>query len=557
MESPSASSGLATVDSPTSARQRRQLFDHSNAARQTTTSASILTKSTLIMCLKVTGALALVALIIVGLATKETHTAANTIDAHRRHDHQQRISGNSKNNDDTGQPTLAELARGECHDQLGVEFQQVSSQIRALQDDVTKIIRYTTEGPGRGSTYDELARFVDTFGPRMSGSPALEQAVDYLKAKMLNDTRLVVSAEPVMVPNWELLSQSCEISAPRRHQMSILTLGQSVSTNGTLEAAVVLVRDFDELEQLGQADKLRNKIVVYNFKWVNYPISVKYRTQGALMAAKYGAAAALVRSVTPFSINSPHTGAGSKSIPTACITVEDANLIERWLGRNQTLTIKLNIQTRHHPDAKSYNLVGDIRGRTRANEVVFVSGHMDSWYVTNGAMDDGGGMMISYKALDVLSKLNLTAERTMRAVLFTAEEPGLVGAEQYFKQHKHELDNFKAVIESDLGTFTPLGLGYTNLGKLGKCVMHELLALTSAIGTTQLSDKYEGSDIELFSDVGVPGLSLLNENSKYFYYHHTAGDSLDLEDPVALDKCTALFASTVYVLANLNVDLRR
>lgn len=437
-----------------------------------------------------------------------------------------------------------------------VEFRQIRAQIRSMKPQVTKIVNYILDGPGKNSTYNELAIFCDTFGPRLSGSKSLEAAIDYLSEKMAN-SQLDVTGETVMVPHWEVLSQSCGITKPVKHTMNILTLGNSVSTNGTLEAEVLLVHDFHELDVKGQAGELEGKIVVFNYKYTEYRQSVKYRTTGALKASKYGAAAALIRSVTGFSINSPHAGEGSKSIPTAAITVEDANLIERWVKRNKSVNIQLNIQTKHHGDAKSRNLIGDIRGKTRPDEIVFVSGHMDSWYNTPGAMDDGGGMMISYKALDILKKLDLKANRTMRVILWTAEEPGLVGAQQYFNKHKDKLDSFKVVIESDAGTFRPLGLSYKNMGSIGECVLQEILLLAPQVSTQAVNRRFEGSDIELFTDAGVPGVSLLNENSHYFDFHHTSGDTMDVEDPMSLDSATGLFASTLYVLANLDVDMRK
>lgn len=430
----------------------------------------------------------------------------------------------------------------------------IKQQIESMSKDVDKIIDEILFGKEKHTTYEELALFCDKFGPRLSGSDSLTKAIEYMKNKMRNESKLDVRAEKAMIPKWEVSRQDAEMIEPRRHKMSIMTLGGSVSTVGELTAEVQLVHSFDELKRLGS--QIAGKIVVFNYNFTSYGESVKFRTQGAKEAAKWGASAALVRSVTPYSIYSPHAGMASKSIPTAAITVEDAELIERIIRRGQAVWIHLAIETKSYDDVESFNLVGDIAGSESPQQVVLVSGHMDSWYNTDGAMDDGGGMMISYKALDVLKKLNMTAKRTMRTVLWTSEEFGLIGAQQYFKDHKHELDNFKAVIESDEGTFTPLGLGYKNVGKLGRCTLRHMLRLTKRLGTHKLIDQYEGSDIELFSDAGVPGLSLLNENSKYFYYHHTSGDSITVEDPDALDRSTALFASTLYVLANLDIDLR-
>lgn len=436
---------------------------------------------------------------------------------------------------------------------------ELVQEIRSHKNNVKRIIDLVLRGQEKHSTHRELALFCDTFGPRLSGSKSLSDAVAYMKEKLKSSKLDNVHGERAMIPKWEIGKQWAKITEPVAHQMTILALGTSVGTPGNypLEAEVQLVHDWEELDELGQDGKLKGKIAVFNYRWSSYGECVKYRELGALKSSKYGAVAALIRSVTPFSIYSPHAGHGSKSIPTAAITLEDADLIERWNKRGKKVVLKLFIDAQNYDDVESENLIGEIEGSEKPNEVVLISGHMDSWYNTAGAMDDGGGMMISYKAVDVLRKLNLRAKRTVRAVLWTSEEFGLIGAQQYFKDHRHELNNFKVVMESDLGTFKPLGLSITNANKLSQCIVNEVLKLTEEISTTRLDKNYEGSDIELFSDAGVPGLSLANENSKYFYFHHTSGDSITLEDPDDLDKSTILWAASSYVLADLSVTLSK
>lgn len=436
--------------------------------------------------------------------------------------------------------------------------EELKSEIRSKAGDVKRIIDLVLNGSEKHSTYDELALLCDTFGPRLSGSDALSRAIDHMKKKMKDESGLKVHTEKAMIPKWEICKQWAELVEPVRHPMTILAFGRSIGTNGTIEAEVKLVHSFDELDSLGRAGEIKNKIVVYNYNFTSYGDSVKFRSYGALRASRYGALAALVRSVTPFSIYSPHTGVASQSIPTAAITVEDADKIERWVKRNKKVTAKLFIDAKNMEDVESSNLIGEIEGTEKPDEIVLVSGHIDSWYNTDGAMDDGGGAMISYKALDILNKLNLRAKRTIRAVLWTSEEFGLIGAQQYFKDHRHELDKFKVVMESDLGTFKPLGLSITNAGPLGQCIVSEVVNLTESIGTNRLDFNYEGSDIELFTDAGVPGLSLANENSKYFYFHHSSGDSMTVENPDDLDRSTILWAVASYVLADLSIgDLKQ
>lgn len=440
---------------------------------------------------------------------------------------------------------------------VGVEgfTQELRDEIRSKAKEVDRIINYVLKNATH-STYNELAYFVDYFGPRLSGSLSLQQAIDYMKYKMKVESKLDVTTEKALIPKWEVGEQWAELVEPVKHRMTILALGTSVGTdNSTIRAEVQLVNSFEQLAELGAQGLIKDKIVVFNYKWTSYGECVKFRTQGAIEAKKFGAVAALIRSVTPFSIYSPHAGMGSRSIPTAAITTEDADLIQRWTNRNKRIVIRLFIDAKNFDDVESQNIIADIVGTEKPSEVVLMSGHIDSWYNTDGAMDDGGGAFITYMAADVLKKLGLRPKRTVRAVLWTSEEFGLVGAQQYFKDHKHELKNFKIVMESDLGTFKPLGLSITNVGQLGKCIVSEVLSLTEEIGTTRLDTNYEGSDIELFSDAGVPGLSLANENSKYFYYHHTSGDSISIEDPDDLDKSTILWAAASYVLADLSVDI--
>lgn len=435
--------------------------------------------------------------------------------------------------------------------------EDLKQEIHSKSTQVNRIIDLVLNGKEKHSTYNELANFCDTFGPRLSGSKSLSNAIEYMTKKMKFESNLVMRNEKAMIPHWEIGKQWAEMVKPVNRPIAILALGESVGTqNETVEAEAIVVNSFEHLDRLGSAGHLVNKIVVFNYKFTIYPESVRYREEGASRAAKYGALAALVRSVTPFSIYSPHAGHGSKSIPTAAITVEDAQMMQRWTDRGKEIHLKLFIDAQNLPEVESQNIVGDIIGSGKPDEIVLVSGHMDSWYNTEGAMDDGGGMMISYKALDLLRKLNLRARRTIRAVLWTSEEFGLIGAQQYLKNHQHELNKFKIVMESDLGTFKPLGLSITNSSPLLQCVVGEVLKLTESIGTTKLDSNFEGSDIEVFTNLGVPGLSLMNDNEKYFMFHHTSGDSMTIEDPDDLDRSSILWAAASYVLADLSIDLK-
>ncbi|XP_050518668.1 carboxypeptidase Q-like isoform X1 [Diabrotica virgifera virgifera] len=292
---------------------------------------------------------------------------------------------------------------------------------------------------------------------------------------------------------------------------------------------------------------------------VTIPHWIRYK--GPSKAAKYGAIATLIRSATPFSLNTLHTGVTEyeDSIPkiaAASITIEDAHMLQRMQDRGEKIVLKLNIQTQNLDPVTSRNVVAEIKGSRDPEKVVLVSGHIDSWDVGVGAMDDGGGAFISWYALRVLKAFGLKPKRTVRSVLWTAEEQGLIGVQAYDKAHREELDKHIFVMESDWGAFTPLGLEYV-AGVEGGCILKEVLKLLAPINATQtkLVDS-AGSDIAIWKNI-LPTASLLNRNENYFWYHHTEADTMDVFDPAALDRATALWASVAYVLADLNKDFPR
>ena len=189
-------------------------------------------------------------------------------------------------------------------------------------------------------------------------------------------------------------------------------------------------------------------------------------------------------------------------------------------------------------------------------QVVLVSGHLDSWDVGQGAMDDGGGAFISWQALSVIRQLNLKPKRTMRMVLWTGEEEGLLGAEQYYNRHKANAGNFSLVMESDIGTFTPVGIAFQG-SKKAVDIMREVMTLLKPINATNLNLGGVGGDITFWIRDGVPGGSLDNENSKYFYFHHSNGDTMTVQDPDAMDLCAAVWTVVAYTVADLDEMLPR
>jgi carboxypeptidase Q len=281
------------------------------------------------------------------------------------------------------------------------------------------------------ATYDRLSELCDTFGPRFSGSKNLEDAIDWILNEMKNDNLDNVHAEGVLVPHWVRGEESAELMVPHRKNLNMLGLGGSISTPRTgICAEVLVVKDFNELEE--RKAEAKGKIVLFNAEFTSYGKTVQYRYSGASEAAKVGAVASLIRSVGPYSMDTPHTGVmkyedGVRKIPHAAITVEDAMMLQRMQDRGQKIVVKLKMSAKMFPDAKSRNVIAEIRGSEKPEEIVVIGGHIDSWDVGQGAMDDAGGCMVAWDALNVIQSLGLKPKRTIRCVLWTNEENGLGG----------------------------------------------------------------------------------------------------------------------------------
>ncbi|KAL3874665.1 hypothetical protein ACJMK2_037646 [Sinanodonta woodiana] len=436
----------------------------------------------------------------------------------------------------------------------------LKDEISQYQDIADEIIKLSVYGAAQNQSYNRLAEMVDRFGNRMSGTQNLEDAIDYMLDKLKGDGLENVHGEPVMVPSWKRGDESAVMLQPRYHPMSILGLGSSIGTpQGGITAEALVVRSFDELHR--RATEAKGKIIVYNQDFISYGVTVQYRTDGAYEAAMVGGVASLIRSVTPLSIYSPHTGHqvyrdGVKQIPTACITVEDAEMMWRMAQRGIKIVLNLNMSAENIGMVTSRNTVAEIIGYKYPEQVVLVSGHLDSWDVGQGAMDDGGGAFISWQALSLIHQLGLRPKRTLRAVLWTGEEQGLVGSQAYYEAHKINISNFDFVMESDAGTFTPQGLGFT--GNNGSYeVIKNVLQLLAPINATLISTPADGGDVAFWIQQGVPGASLMNDNSRYMYFHHTNGDSMTVQDSHQMDLCSALWAVVSFVVADLDNMLPR
>ncbi len=410
------------------------------------------------------------------------------------------------------------------------------------------------------AAWTKLARLTDRFGPRLSGSRALEDAIDWILAEMQREGLENVRGEPVMVPHWVRGEESAALVRPRRQRLGMLGLGNSVGTPpGGLEAEVLVVSSFDELQ--ARAADARGRIVVFNAPFTNYGQTVRYRVQGPSAAARAGAVAALVRSVTPRSLFTPHTGtlvydSTAPRIPAAAITVEDAELLARLQAKGERIAVRLEMGARMLPDAPSRNAVAEIRGRERPGEVVVMGGHIDSWDVGQGAMDDGGGVVVAWEALRLMKSLGLRPRRTVRVVAWTNEENGGRGGAGYRDAHRAELDGHVLAIESDNGAFKPSGFGFTGSDS-ARARVAEVARLLARIGADTVTAGGGGADIGPIMQLGVPGMSPSVDGSRYFWYHHSDADTMDKLDPKDMGLLTAALAVMAYVVADLPDPLPR
>jgi len=408
------------------------------------------------------------------------------------------------------------------------------------------------------AAFERLTELVDQFGHRISGSVALEKAHDWILAEMAADGLDRVVGDPVMIPHWVRGNESLEMTLPRPRSMRMLGLGGSIGTSpGGVRAEVLVVGSFDELT--ARADEAAGRIVVFDVPFTSYGETVQYRSQGAIEAGRVGAAASLVRSVTPYSQQTPHTGNSSYDddvprIPHAAITVEDAELLHRMQDRGERVELLLKMEAQTLPDAPSRNVMAEITGTEFPNEVIVLGGHTDSWDVGQGAMDDAGGVVAAWEAVRLMKELGLRPRRTIRVVGWTSEENGGPGGPEYARMHADE-DHVLA-IESDGGVFQPTGFGFTGSDEAFQMIL-EIATLLAPVGSTAITRGGGGADIGPLMDTGVPGMGLNVDGTRYFWYHHTDSDTIDKLDPDEVAACVATLAVMAYIVADMPVKLPR
>lgn len=419
------------------------------------------------------------------------------------------------------------------------------------------------------SAYQHLADLTDTVGHRLAGSPELDRAVQWGVAAMKAEGLANVHTEKVMVPHWARGVEEAAIVTPHEHPIRVLGLGGSVGTaKGGVTAPLVVVHDFKELE--AQKDRVKGAIVLYDVAMpafdplatedsTGYGKTVGYRFRGASEAAKRGAVAVLMRSVTARSLGTLHAGAmgyteDAPKIPAAAVTVEDALLLDRMAQRGP-ITFHLRMDDQILPDVESANVIGELVGKDKPDELVVIGGHLDSWDVGQGAHDDGAGIVTMLGAAALLHKLGLQPHRTIRVVFWVNEENGVRGAKAYAEAHKDELAKTVLAVEDDTGGFEPQGFRADHHDKVAAkrvvARIAEIASLLQPLHATKVREGEGGTDIGPMEEAGVPQVGLSVDMHWYFDYHHTEADTLDKVDPQAISDDVAAMAVLAYVVADL------
>ncbi len=417
---------------------------------------------------------------------------------------------------------------------------------------------------------NELRHLTDNIGPRLSGSPQAQQAVDYVAGEM-RALGAEVTLEKATVPHWVRGAETAEVvswpgQTPGATQKVVLTaLGGSAATSADgLTAQVVVVGNWQQLQALPPG-AVKGKILLLNHKFDKelaaqggglqaYGGGVAYRGAGPIAAAEAGAVAVLVRSVGGADYRLPHTGMTQYApdvpkIPAGAVTAEDADLLENLVSQGP-VTLHMTLTPQTLPDAPSYNVIADWKGTEHPEQVVVVSGHLDSWDLGTGAIDDGAGVAVSMQAIHLLKELGIHPRRTVRFIAWMSEEEGSEGAAAYMVDHKDVIGNHVGAIESDLGADHPTGIYYADKKPLGLWLRPVARVLDPIGAETLVAAPETGEDIDGLTGQGVPSFAPVQDSRFYFNYHHTAADTFDKVNPKHLNENAAVMAVLAYALAD-------
>ncbi|MFK7989916.1 MAG: M20/M25/M40 family metallo-hydrolase [Sandaracinaceae bacterium] len=407
-------------------------------------------------------------------------------------------------------------------------------------------------------------------GHRLSGSESLERAVDWSASELEGIEGVTVTRQEVTVPHWVRGNESLVLLGDTEDTLSMVGLGNSEGTPpGGIEGEVVVVDSLGALDEAGEA--LRGKVVLIDQAMppydeatfdTGYGATVSIRTRGPARAARHGALAVLIRSVTRDREGPPHTGVtryeeGGPRIPGAALTLPDTDRLRALVESGARPRVRLTMAAETLPDATSHNIIAELPGTALPDEIVVFGGHIDSWDVGQGCHDDGAGVVSAMAALRLLAEQGLRPRRTVRAVLFTNEENGLAGGEAYAEAHWGDGLHI-AGIESDIGAAPVIGLNLETAPLRESDGLEQLRALQSLLapaGVLHARSGFGGSDVSPLGERGTPTVGLLHDPAHYFDLHHTAADTLEAVDRDAFLQGVAVMAATAYVLADMEPRL--
>lgn len=432
----------------------------------------------------------------------------------------------------------------------------------------TELVQLRDEALQDEYAYKQLEYLTDSIGPRAQGSPQADAAARYVADEM-RKLGLEAHLEPVPVRRFvrgvdtgELVEYPGQVEGTRQKIVVTALLGNSPTSDAGITAEAIVVHDFDELKALSR-DKVAGKIVLFNYVYDHrkavagrsgaaYSEAVGYRSSGAEAAAQLGAVGSLVRSSGDGAYRLAHTGWSKDTpIPAGAVTAEDAGLISRLAARGK-VRIHLTLTSHKASESQGYNVVADLKGSEHPEQIVIVSGHLDSWDLGTGAIDDGAGVVVAMETAELVHRLGLHPKRTIRVIAWMDEEMGATGRDAYAKDHAAEIPNHVSAIESDSGAEHPLGFRV----KISNAAVQQLSPVQTVLTPlgANLLDQVPDSpdtDIEPLVNKGVPGFGLWQDALLYFTYHHTAADTLDKVVPEELRQNAASMAVMGYALADM------
>ncbi len=422
--------------------------------------------------------------------------------------------------------------------------------------------------------WNQLAYLTENIGPRPAGSAQAQAAAEHVAAEM-RKLGLEARLEPATVSHWVRGEERAELvefpgQVAQIWQRIVLTAlsGSSATPADGITADVVVVHSFAELTALGR-EKVAGKIVLFNVTYDErkaiaghafeaYGEAVVYRGRGAKAVEELGGVASLIRSVGGADFRLPHTGYSAPAgIPAGALAAEDADLVDH-LSAQGRVRMHLTLTPQKLADTTGYNVVADLKGSEHPEQVVILSGHLDSWDLGRGAIDDGAGVVVAMATAELVQRLHLKPRRTLRVVAWMDEENGGGGSHAYAKAHASEMANHVAAIESDAGAGHPLGYEL-KMSAAALAALKPLIDLLRPVGSTifEPSQYSPGADIEVLVGAGVPGIGITQDGRHYFDYHHTAADTLDKVNPQELRENAAAMAVMGYMLAAMPEALPR